>query len=130
MSKKTKINLAREFRKNPTKAEKQMWQALRNRCFLNLKFRRQHLLEGYLLDFYCQELKLAVEIDGAIHRSQREEDIKRQKAIEQSGIRFYRIKNEQVERNINKVLEDLANFVNALTPDPSPTKAGEGKIVE
>ena len=104
-----------------------MWEALRNRYFLSLKFRRQHLLEGYLLDFYCQELKLAVEIDGAIHRSQGKEDIKRQQAIEQSGITFYRIKSRRIERNINIVLEDLANFVKALTPDPSPTKAGEGK---
>ncbi|KPK86952.1 hypothetical protein AMJ80_12830 [bacterium SM23_31] len=114
MSKKTKINLAREFRKNPTKTEKQMWEALRNRYFLSLKFRRQHLLEGYLLDFYCQELKLAVEIDGAIHRSQGKEDIKRQQAIEQSGITFYRIKSRRIERNINIVLEDLAKGKNTV----------------
>ena len=122
MSKKIKIHLAREFRKNPTKSEKLMWDALRNRCFLNLKFRRQHLIKGYLLDFYCPELKFAIEIDGTIHSTQREEDIKRQKVIEKSGITFYRVKKEQVERNINRVLKDLTMFVNTLTPDPSPTR--------
>lgn len=67
MSKKIKIQLAREFRKNPTKSKKIIWNALRNRQFFDLKFRRQYLIEGYLIDFYCPELKLAVEIDGPIH---------------------------------------------------------------
>ena len=56
--KKTKKQLRREFRKNPTKSEKIMWEALRNRKFLNFKFRRQHLVEKYILDFYCIKLKV------------------------------------------------------------------------
>ena len=62
MNKKVKIQLAREFRKNPTRSEEIMWNALRNRQFMNLKFRRQYLIAGYLLDFYCHELKLAIEL--------------------------------------------------------------------
>ena len=64
MSKEVKIQLAREFRKNPTKSEEIMWGVLRNRQFLNFKFRRQFLIDGYLVDFFCHELRLAIEIDG------------------------------------------------------------------
>ena len=83
MSKEGKIQLAREFRKNPTRTERIMWNALRNRQFLNLKFRRQYLIEGYLVDFYCHELKLAVEIDGSVHgyEDQINKDVERQKII-------------------------------------------------
>ena len=89
MSKKVKLGIARDYRKKPTKSEKIMWNVLLNRKFLNLKFRRQHLIEGYLLDFYCHDLKLAIEIDGGIHNDQKEMDIKRQKVIERCGIIFY-----------------------------------------
>ena len=84
MSKKGKIQLAKEFRKSPIKSERIMWNAIRNRQLLNLKFRRQHLITGYLVDFYCYELKLAVEIDGSVHLDevQVKKDIERQKIIE------------------------------------------------
>jgi len=104
MSDKIKKQLSREFRKNPTNSEKLMWEAIRNRKFLNLKFRRQHLFEVYILDFYCMKLKLAIEIDGVIHLNQVEEDKRRQRALEYSGVTFYRIKSEHIEYNINKVL--------------------------
>ena len=128
MSKKIKLQLAREFRKNPTRSEKLMWNALRDRCFLNLKFRRQHVIDGYVLDFYCPELHVAVEIDGAVHSRHINEDIQRQTALEHNGIVFYRVKSENVESNINKVLRELADFVSTLTPGPSPASGrGESK---
>ena len=58
---------ARELRKNFTPEEKKVWEVLKNRNFNNLKFRRQHVLQGFVVDFYCHELKLAIEIDGKIH---------------------------------------------------------------
>ena len=115
MSKKVKQNLARDFRKKPTKSEKIMWNVLRNRNFLNLKFRRQHLIKGYLLDFYCHELKLAVEIDGWIHNNQKDKDNIRQNVIECSGVTFYRINSEQVELNLNMTLKDLATYVKKIS---------------
>jgi histidinol dehydrogenase len=93
MTKAEKIYLAREFRKNHTKTEQIMWEELRNRKFLNLKFKRQYLIEGYIVDFYCPELKLAIEIDGPIHLQQIKEDELRQRDIEEKGIRFIRFKN-------------------------------------
>lgn len=116
MSKKTKIQLAREFRKNPTKSERIMWQAIRNRQFLNLKFRRQYLVEGYLVDFYCHELKLAIEIDGSIHRYEDRliNDIERQKIIETKGIKFFRISDEEVEYDVTIVLKKLESYLKEL----------------
>ena len=114
MSKKIKLSIASEFRKNPTKSEKIIWDVLRNRNFLNLKFRRQHLIEGYLLDFYCHDLKLAIEIDGEIHNNQKEMDQIRQNHIERAGIKFFRISSEQVEGNLKNTLLDLTKYVENL----------------
>ena len=69
MSKKAKIQIAREFRKKPTKSEGIMWQALRRNNFLDLNFRRQHVIGGFIVDFYCHLLKLVVEIDVPIHKA-------------------------------------------------------------
>lgn len=98
MNTKNKTNIVREFRKNPTKSEKILWDVLRNRAFMNLKFKRQYIVDGYILDFCCPELNLAVEIDGLVHNEQVEEDKFRQSALEQSGIKFYRIQSEHVEK--------------------------------
>ena len=116
MSKRIKTQLAKEFRKNPTKSEKIMWNALRNRQFLNLKFRRQYLVNGYLIDFYCSELKLAVEVDGPIHsqKEQTENDQARQNIIEKKNIKFFRVKSKAIESNINQVLKELDVFIKEL----------------
>ena len=131
-NKKIKLQLAREFRKKATKSETIMWNALRNRKLLNLKFRRQHIIKGYVIDFYCHELKLAIEIDGIIHRFRSKDDKTRQENIEQSGITFYRIQSGRVERDVENVLIDLTAFINTLTLNPSPTRRlmGEGNYGE
>ena len=61
---------ARSMRKEPTKAEEILWKALRNRKVNNLKFRRQQHIEGFILDFYCQEFCLGVEVDGGYHQTE------------------------------------------------------------
>jgi very-short-patch-repair endonuclease len=58
---------ARDLRRVQTAAENKLWQALRNGKICNLKFRRQHAFDNYILDFYCHILKLAIEVDGAVH---------------------------------------------------------------
>lgn len=91
--------LPNHLRINQTPAEKIVWELLRNRKFMNLKFRRQHPVEGFILDFYCAELKLAIEIDGKIHDKQKEYDEFRQDVIEKKGLRFIRLTNEEVLQN-------------------------------
>jgi len=124
---KLKIQIAREFRKNPTKSEKIMWQALRSRRFRGLKFRRQHLTEGYILDFYCHEIGLVIEIDGLIHQQQIKDDKERQKIIEHFNIKFFRVKSSEVEADIDGVLKRLERFI---TPHPTLSRCvprGRGK---
>jgi len=116
---KIKIQIAREFRKQPTKSEKLMWQVLRNRRFRNLKFRRQHLIEGYLLDFYCHELRLAIEIDGPIHSRQIADDQVRQKLIEHFNIKFFRVKSSEVEQDLEGVLKRLEEFITLILSSPT-----------
>jgi len=111
MTKADKIYLAREFRKNQTQTEQIMWEELRNRKFLNLKFKRQYLIEGYIVDFYCPELKLVIEIDGPIHLKQAKEDKLRQRDIEETGIKFIRFKNRDVIDDIEEVLNKLRAFI-------------------
>ena len=62
-----KRDLARRLRRQATEAERRAWEALRDRRCLGLKFRRQQVVRGYIVDFYCAELRLAIEIDGALH---------------------------------------------------------------
>jgi very-short-patch-repair endonuclease len=89
---------ARELRKEQTPEEAEVWEILRNRKFMNLKFRRQHVIEGFVVDFYCHELRLAIEIDGAVHNKQKDYDELRQMLIEDEGIRFIRVTNDEVNR--------------------------------
>ena len=77
---------ARELRKESTKEEKKVWEILRDRRFLNLKFRRQHDIEGFIVDFYCHDLRLAIEIDGKVHDRQIDYDNLRQNLIEEKGL--------------------------------------------
>jgi len=69
---------------------------LRNRKYRNLKFRRQHVIDGFVVDFYCHELSLVIEIDGKIHDKQKDYDKLRQSLIETKGFRFIRITNKQL----------------------------------
>ncbi|MEH6408568.1 MAG: endonuclease domain-containing protein, partial [Leeuwenhoekiella sp.] len=72
----TKTKLARLLRQEQTEAEKELWELLRNRKFENLKFRRQHPLKDYIVDFFCKELNLIIELDGGYHNEpqQKEKD--------------------------------------------------------
>ncbi len=97
---------ARALRKNGTKAEDLLWQAVRNRKIGGLKFRRQHPFEEFILDFYCNEKNLVLEIDGDYHLSseQKEYDANRTGFLEQHGLNVLRITNEEVEKNLAGVL--------------------------
>jgi very-short-patch-repair endonuclease len=81
-----------------TRAEIVLWYSLKGKQLLGYKFRRQHGVDRYILDFYCPELMLAIEVDGESHNSDeaRERDRKRQEEIEQYGIRFLRFTDDEV----------------------------------
>ena len=110
MKDKKKI-FARILRKEQTKSEKTVWELLKNRKFLGLKFRRQHVIEGFIVDFYCHSLKLAIEVDGSIHLKQKNYDQLRQEAIESEGIRFLRITNNEIKVNKNSILGKIKKLI-------------------
>jgi very-short-patch-repair endonuclease len=97
----------RELRRKETVAEDILWDYLKNRRLANLKFRRQYSIGAFVVDFYCPWLKLAIEIDGGIHKNQVVYDNYRQKEIEQLKIKFLRFTNEEIETNILGVLNKI-----------------------
>ncbi len=103
--------MSRELRKEQTPEETLLWEILRNRQFMNLKFRRQHVIEGFVVDFYCHELRLAIEVDGGVHNNQKDYDELRQSLIEDKGIRFIRVQNEEVNRDVNILLEKIKEYM-------------------
>ena len=74
--------VARTFRKEPTRSEKLLWQELRNRKLEGRKFRRQRPVGPFVVDFYCREERLVIEIDGAVHGGQSAADQERQELLE------------------------------------------------
>ena len=100
---------ANRLRKNMTEAEKTLWQALRNRQLLNVKFRRQHPIAKYVTDFYCRECNLVIELDGGYHNDpqQQENDEIRSTELQEMGLHTIRFKNEEVMENLPDVLEKI-----------------------
>ena len=104
--------LARENRSNPTKAESKIWQeVLRMRQFEQYKFLRQKPIGGYIVDFYCSELRLVIEIDGDSHAESVEYDEERTKLLNSLGLQVIRYTNDDVLRNIEGVHEDLSQRI-------------------
>ena len=111
--------LAQENRKNPTAAETKMWfQVLRMRHFENLKFIRQKPIGNYIVDFYCAELRLAIEIDGDSHAVAIEYDAARTAALKAQGITVIRYTNDEVLNNLDGVYDDLVAKINVGVPAP------------
>ncbi len=95
--------LSKNLRKNQTSSEQYVWEMLRNRRFHNLKFRRQHVIGRYIADFYCDEKKVIIELDGKIHENQQEYDAIRDELITAHHIQIIRIKNEELSKNIEDI---------------------------
>ena len=107
---KSKIkNVPKILRNSQTEIEGYLWQYLRDRRLGGYKFRRQHPIKEYILDFYCPEKKLAVELDGGQHdtNQQIEYDQKRTASLEKEGIKVLRYWNNEVIQNANGVLDDI-----------------------
>jgi len=96
----------KELRRSSTKAEKILWEYLRDRKLDGLKFRRQHPLDKFIADFYCHEKKLVVELDGAVHddKMNAQYDEARTYELAGSGISVIRFRNYEVEKDIETVL--------------------------
>jgi very-short-patch-repair endonuclease len=126
-----KLEAARAMRALPTTAEATMWAALRGRRLGGWKFRRQHVIAGYVVDFYCPALWLALEVDGGVHRDRRVEDREREDHLTSLGVRVVRFCNEDVLERLDVVLDVLAHRCEELATTPgirrSPSPAPRGR---
>jgi very-short-patch-repair endonuclease len=98
---------AKLLRKNVTETEKKLWNKLRNRQLSGLKFRRQHPINIFIADFYCHEKKIVIEVDGDIHKYQKEYDEGRTAELNDLGIKVLRFTNDEVCSNIRKVCDKI-----------------------
>ena len=108
--------LARELRKNSTPAEIVFWKMVKGKA-LGVEFHRQVPMLNYIVDFYCHEIGLAVELDGSIHDNAFFEDAKRQGELEQQGVTFLRFSNEEVIHYSLHVLNELSAKILELNSD-------------
>lgn len=113
------VEVARQFRKEPTPSEDVLWQALRGKKLEGRKFRRQQPIGSFIVDFFCSSERLIVEVDGGIHETQKEYDRQRQSLLESLGLRFARVNSSLVESNLSKALEQIkAAFAPVHSPLP------------
>jgi very-short-patch-repair endonuclease len=119
--------LAREMRRAPTPAEDALWRRLRGRGVAGLRFRRQHFIDRFIVDFYCQSARLVIEVDGPVHDQQTEYDATRTEFLESLGLRVMRFSNDDVLTRMQSVLEAIIGAAqNPHPPAPSPLrKEGE-----
>ena len=111
----------RQLRKQMPEAEALVWSKLRGKQILGYGFRRQYSVGPYVIDFYCPAIKLAVEIDGDSHFQEGAEsdDKRREGFIKSFGIRFLRVTNEEVYRNMPGVLEAITRVVQEVEENQS-----------
>jgi very-short-patch-repair endonuclease len=111
---------ARTMRREPTAAEQALWGALQKKQVAGLKFRQQHPVGRFVLDFYCASCKLAVEVDGDVHDEQTERDAERTKVLERYGYYVLRFRNEQVLNELPEVVQEIAAVAASRSRAPEP----------
>lgn len=99
----------KELRNNATRSESMLWKALQRKQLENRKFRRQHSLGNYIVDFYCPSEKLIVELDGQVHNNFINEryDFQRSKYLERLGLKVLRFENDLIFKQLDMVLEAI-----------------------
>jgi very-short-patch-repair endonuclease len=105
---KEKLQCAKELRREMTPTEKILWNEIRANK-LGVHFRRQQIIAGFIVDFYCHQADLVIELDGSVHDSQeqKENDTERDKVLMEMGLRVIRFKNYEVQNNLLNVIEKI-----------------------
>ncbi|MCX6333090.1 MAG: endonuclease domain-containing protein [Bacteroidia bacterium] len=112
--------LANELRKNMTLSEVLLWNELKQKRMLGFDFDRQRPIGNFIVDFYCKELCLAIEIDGDTHIFRYDYDEERQTTLEKMGVHFLRFDDIEVKKNISNVLRVIGDWIVINKPTPSP----------
>ena len=107
---KAKLERAKELRREMTPAEKLLWQQIRANK-LGVRFRRQQVIQGFIVDFYCHQAGLVIEVDGDIHDLQKEEDERRERVMSEMGLRVVRFGNDDVVKSLSAVVGKIREIV-------------------
>ena len=120
------VPFAKNLRNNMTMGEIALWRELKNKK-LGVRFSRQIPIDNYIVDFYCKELRLALEVDGSVHfiEGQQEKDTIRQDRLEYLGVCVIRFSNLDVKNNLSWVLEEIKKMILIIKPTPSPSQEGK-----
>ncbi len=119
------VLLAKKLRNNMTLGEIALWREIKNKK-LGFRFSRQIPIDHFIVDFYCKELQLAIEVDGAIHfkEGQQEKDRLRQNRLESLGVCVIRFSDLDVKNNLNWVLEEIEKTIANIKRTPKPSQEG------
>ena len=123
-----KLEQAKSLRRRTTPAERRLWSALRGHRLAGLHFRRQQIIDGFIVDFYCHAARLVVEVDGPVHERQVEYDADRDAILAARELQILRFRNEEIMHNLDDVLERIRMACQARVdplPDPPPTRGRE-----
>jgi len=120
------VTLAKKLRNNMTLGEIALWREIKGKR-LGVRFSRQIPIDQFIVDFYCKDLQLAIEVDGSIHfeEGRQEKDRRRQKRLESLGVTVIRFSDIDVKNNIGWVLEEVNSEIDRLKPTPSPSQEGK-----
>ena len=125
--KRLNVGKARSLRASQTDAEQILWHRLRNRRLHGWRFRRQHEIDLFIVDFVCPDAALIVELDGGQHGEQLIYDEARTRKLQDLGYRVLRFWNNDVLKNLDSVLEVIVEALASPAPHPSPLPVGEGE---
>ncbi|MCG2462983.1 DUF559 domain-containing protein [Flavobacteriaceae bacterium F89] len=125
------VAFAKSLRNNMTLGEVALWREIKDKK-LNVRFSRQIPIDHFIVDFYCKDLRLAIEIDGSVHFAEghQEKDRYRQNRLESLGVRFIRFSDLDVKNNLGWVLGEIKNQIENIRPAPkrpTPSPSQEGK---
>ena len=122
--------MKRQLRSAMTPAEQVLWTKLRSKQCDSFKFRRQHAIGPFIVDFFCPEQLLIVEIDGDVHaeETQRTKDLQREKYLRSLGLQVIRYTNHEVLDNLDGVLEHLLGVLSSNSTSPNPSLQRRGII--
>ncbi len=126
------LDIKHRLRSNMTGPEARLWSRLSARQLQGLKFRRQHGIGPYIVDFYCPEQSLVIEVDGDSHADadQVVKDKQREQYLQSLGLRVIRYVNDDIVKNLGGVLEDLAGRISSRSTSPRPSLPRRGKEAE